>query len=159
MNINDVPDGIEINVPQKTYTLSSLDKLDWRDKIELQMWYCVRTEGMIGVYNREVIRLESCVKTDFSGLNFGKPIQENIDYLDTILPQIKKKMIRELWDGFNYRPMSMNELTCRDRDIMKKRIELWYWKQRFIFVRDLFAANRGLMWGRKSISGGKQMED
>jgi len=157
--IEDYPNGVEIDVPQKTYTLSSLDKLDWRDKIELQMWYCIRTEGMIGVYHKEVIRLESCVKTNFSGLDFGTPIQENSDYLNKIKSKIEQNIIKSVWDGLHYRPIKMSDLTCKDRALMKRRVYLWYWKQRFIFVRDLFAANRGLMWGRKSISGGKQMED
>ena len=157
--INEHPNGVEITTPEKTYTLSSLDKLDWTDKIELQMWYCVRTEGIIGIYHKEVIRLESCVKTDFAGLDFGTPIQKNIDYLDKISPNVKKRMIHSVWNEFNYNPLTMIDLTPKDRDLLMKRNYLWYWKQRFIFVRDIFAANRGLMWGRKSIPGGKQMED
>lgn len=148
----------EIDIPKKSHSLSSLDKLDWTDKIELQMWYCIRTEGIIGSYHKEVIRLESCVKTVFSGLDFYTPIQNNTNKIEMNLPNVKKKMVRSVWD-FNYKPLIISDLTCRDRDLIKKRVYLWYWKQRFNFVRDLFAAKRGLMYTRQRPGGGTQMED
>lgn len=144
---------------EKTYSLSALDKLDWADKIELQMWLCIRMQGIYGIYHNEVKKLESCVATDFSGLDFKKPIMKNIANLDMIKLKKTYDFIKSFGNNIFYKPKTIDDLTCKDKDILVHILYEWYWTERFNYVRDLFAYHRGLLWGKKHIPGGKPMGD
>ena len=67
-------------------------------------------------------------------------------------------MVAKCSDGVYYYPKKMSDLTSKDRDIIKNKLYHWYWEQRFAFIRDLFAHHRGLIWGKRSISGGTPMK-
>jgi hypothetical protein len=143
---------------EKSYTFSSLDKLTWTDRIEQQMWICVRTRGFYGSYDMEVRRLEDCVKTNFYGLDLATPIEDNIMELDYKKKEQTNIFIKNRENGIYYHPESFDDLNFRDKDLLKKQIYDWYWNKRFEFVRDLLAKHRGLLWGKRKIAGGDQME-
>lgn len=142
-----------------SYTVSSIDKLDWPDKVELQMWYCIRTRGRYLVYHWEVLSLEDCVKTNFYGLDFATPIEENIKKLDDMYHEVMVEWIVSQGDGVYYHPKAYADLTFQDRDRCKKYMYDWLWHRRFEFVRDLFASKRGLFYGKKAVIRGKQLSD
>ena len=142
----------------KTYTFSSQDKLDWDNEIELLMKLAIFARGTKHHHNW-VLRLESSVETDFSGVNLRDPIIKNRIKLDEESKEKQEAMIKECTDNVYYYPKKMSDLTCKDRDIIKNKLYHWYWEQRFAFIRDLFAHHRGLIWGKKSTPGGKQMRD
>ena len=144
---------------KKSYTLSSLDKLPWQKKIELQLWICVRTKGMYGRYSLEVDRLEDCVKENFFGVDFEKPIQENTKRLNQEIQNKMKEWITDCDNGMYYHPKTFEDLTFKDQNIIKRKRYFWYWHQRFICVRKLLAKHRGLLWGTTQVPGGKQMPD
>jgi len=143
---------------ERTYTFSSQDKLDWDHDIELLMKLAIFARGTKH-HHKWVLRLESSVETDFSGVDLRKPIIQNRERLDNLKKIKEKEMIIECNDGIYYFPETMDELTCKDRDIIRTKIYHWYWEKRFAFIRDLLAHHRGLLWGRKSIPGGKQMQE
>ena len=140
----------------KSYTLSSFDKLDWRRRIEQQMWRAVQASNIYGRYHTEVLKVEACVGTNFAGLDFKTPIRKNIDELNSALG---RQLRLHLDGGYYYKPESLKDLTCVDRAKLIRRIYFKYWGYRFEFVRDLLAKNRGLLWGSVKVGGGKQMED
>lgn len=142
---------------ERTYTFSSQDKLDWDNDIELLMKLAIFARGTRR-HHKWVLRLESAVETDFSGVNLRTPIVKNRERLNELAEIEEKKMIVDCNDGVYYFPETMDDLTCRDRDIIRTKTYHWYWEKRFAFVRDLLAHHRGLLWGRKSISGGTPME-
>lgn len=150
--INEIPEY------EKSYTFSSLDKLTWTDRIEQQMFICVRSRGYYGLYDMEVRRLEDCVRTNFYGLDLATPIEENIKILDGEEKNKIKVFIENKDNGIYYHPKTFSDLNFRDKNVIKKQIYDWYWNMRFQFVRDLLAKHRGLLWGKRKIEGGEQME-
>lgn len=152
-NDNDLPDY------EKSYTFSSFDKLTWHQKIEQQMWICVRNRGIYSKYHLEVIRLEDCVKTNFYGLDLATPIEKNISFLEGEKKIQELNFIKRKDNHIYYHPEKMSDLNFKDRDILKKWLYDWYWNKRFEFVRDILAKHRGLLWGSKKIGGGEQMSE
>jgi len=39
------------------------------------------------------------------------------------------------------------------------KVDKWYWESLFAFMRDLFAKNRGMLFGNEDIRFSKQLED
>ena len=143
-----------------SYTLSGYDKLDWRRRIEEQMWRTVQARSRYGQYHIEVIKLEDCTCTNFYGLDFMNPINKNIEKLDESREKFRSFFIKNLVEQkIYYEPKSFNDLTFRDKSACKHYIYEQYWHGRFQFVRDILAANRGLLWGTQKLPGGSQMED
>ena len=141
---------------QDRYVISSIDKLSWPDKVELQLWIAIKTLPMYNRFHKEVIELETCVKTNFYGLDFQIPIEDNIKRLDIDLKQEQDKWILSRDNGIYYHPVFYDDLNFRDKDRFDKYFYFWYWKKRLEYVRDLFAEHRGLFYGKKQSISGKQ---
>jgi len=154
-----IPDDDKLveNYIDKIYTFSSQDKLDWDNVIELLMKLAIFARGT-KQHHKWVMRLESSVETNFSGVDIRTPIIENRERLQELGEIEQNKLIKECSDNIYYYPETMNDLTCKDRDIIKTKIYHWYWEQRFAFIRDLWAKHRGLIWGKKQTPGGKPMK-
>lgn len=140
----------------KRYTLAGIDKLDWRRRIDEQMWRCIQAKGRYGIYHGEVLKLEDCICTNFYGLDFRTPITAFIIVLDETLAV---HIDRHLETAYRYHPETIEDLTIPDKGIFVKKIYFQYWGHRFKFDRDLLAKNRGLLWGSQKLPGGEEMED
>ena len=144
---------------EKSYTLSSPDKLDWNERIEQRLYICTCFRGWINSYKLAVNRLEDCVKDNFYGLDFRTPIEKNIKVLDAVKPEQEKLFIGLLEDGIYYHPKCFDDLISRDKKKISDWMEDWYWHKRFEFVRGLLASHRGLLWGKKKLPTGFLGED
>lgn len=138
-----------------SYTISGFDKLDWRTVIKKQLERCVQSKGIYNVYHLEILKLEDCIHTNFSGLDFRSKINDFVQKLN----QARDKAIKEKLTNYRYSPESFEELTIQDRIVLKRIIYFEYWQKRYEFDRDLLAEHRGLLWGRKKAPGGREMPD
>lgn len=135
--------------------LSTSDKLNWRQRIELQMWKCVQAYEHLS-YDIEVKKLEDCVCTNFYGLDFASPIEKNIEALDKAMDD---QLTEWLPKKYKYHPKSLKELKCSDRAILRAELYARYWHYRFEFVRDILAKNRGLLFGSDDVTFASQLKD
>ena len=119
-----------------------LDKLDYRGTLKTEMENCLHTVGTI-YFPTAVKRLMLALETKFPNMDFKTPIEKE-----------KNKLLEEYYEKL---------------DRLKQNPEIWYHplKHRgeeyafaeeyhtklFCFIRDLLAANRGLLFGRSDSKG------
>ena len=138
-----------------SYTISGSDKLDWRTVIKKQLERCVQAKGIYNAYHLEILKLEDCIKTDFSGLDFRSKIDSFVKRLNIA----RDKAINAHLETYRYMPEGFEDLTIQDRIKLKRIVYFEYWQKRFEFDRDLLAEHRGLLWGRKKVASGSEMPD
>jgi len=152
----------DIEEPKETFTgktFSSIDKLPWNKKIELQMWITIRNSDKYHIYDKEVEKLEKCTRENFYGIDLATPISENIELLDKERSVVLEHFIAKCDNGVYYHPKKWDDLTFEDKDKVKKKIYFWYWDERFNKIRGLLAKHRALLYGKQMVPGGTQMRD
>lgn len=137
------------------YTLSTIDKLNWRLRIEQQLWMCVQAKGKYGFFHIEVQKLEDCLCTNFYGLDLRSPMLSFIYNLNETV----SKSISDRLKKYHYNPKDLNDLIASDKAKLFRKIYFQYWQYRFEFARDILAEHRGLLWGTPKLPSGQQMPD
>jgi hypothetical protein len=127
---------------------SILDKTDWRKTIHHALENCVKSEGIYPNFIRQVRKLISVVAAPYPGFNAKK----------IILVEVKKyeDQYSEYWDNW-----ISEHATSRRREKRKKRqeIEMQLHYEIYIYVRDLLAERRILLYGVRQTPGGHQAPD
>ena len=127
-------------------TASFLDKTDWRITLHRKLEACVDAEGT-EYYPSRVKSLISAASAQYPGWDAEKEISDHISFLD--------KKYKGLWDNW------LDNNLHRSKHIKYKVMKYFnygYYHELFIFIKNMCARKRMLLWGSKKVGGGTQME-
>lgn len=131
----------------KGYTKASiLDKTDWRRTIHQCLEHCVNTIGTTE-FPRAVKSLINAVSARYPGFNAESLINNKSKYLD-----FKYSIIKKIWDARNQTEHSW------DKDIRYAEFRIEKDVEMFIYIKNLLAEKRILLYGIKETMGGDQMD-
>lgn len=137
------------NTPEDAVSSASiLDKTDWRRTIHTSLENCVKSEGTYPHFIRAVQRMISVVGAPYPGFDAKKIIIAEQRRL--------KKNYQNQWDTW----ITEHETSRRRvKERQKKKLSMEEHYELYVFVRDLLARKRILLYGTRQISGGTQAPD
>ena len=144
---------------ERKHVFSPMDKLSWQNRIEKHLDLALYFMGNYGQYHIQILRVEQSLDANFAGLDLSTPIKKNLDTLKIEKKKELLTLIKACDNGVYYHPQTLQDLTFKDKDIIKEKMYFWYWGKRHKFCFQLIAKYRGLLWGKQPIPGGKQMKD
>jgi len=130
----------------KGYTKASvLDKTDWRRTIHQCLEHCVNTMGTIE-FPRAVKSLISAVSARYPGFD-AEGLIEKMMKLNTK----KYELMRKIWIANNQTEHIWN------KKIRYAEFKIQSDEEMFVYIKNLLAEKRILLYGIKETSGGDQM--
>lgn len=131
----------------KGYTKASvLDKTDWRRTIHQCLEHCVNTMGTLE-FRRSVKSLKSAVSARYPGFDAESLIEEMEKLID-----MKYDLIKKIW--------SIQNLNAHwwDKRIKFAEYNIQKDEEMFVYIKNLLAEKRILLYGIKETIGGDQMD-
>jgi len=151
------------NEKDESMTFPWSDKLDWAKEIQRRMSDCISHENDDDNYPDYVKKLYDATYADFFGLDFTQPIDRFLKDLN-MKYEVKNT---EFFIKFNkknrrdrpYRNLDEISYLNEDKQTFVTEVTHWYYYNLFCCIKNIFAQNRGLLFGSEDLRFSKQLKD